>query len=154
MGTLDGKNALVFGVANDHSIAWGIAQALAREGAQVGFSYAVEALERRVRPLAEQVGSDFVELCDVGNDGQIEAVFRKAKERYGRLDTLVHAVAFANREDLAGRFVDTSRDGFRVAHEISVYSLVALAKAAAPLMTEGGCILTMTYYGAEKVVPR
>ncbi len=154
MGTLDGKNALIFGVANDHSIAWGIARALHREGATLGFSYAMDALERRVRPLAEQVGSDFVELCDVADDAQIEAVFAKAKERFGTLDILVHAVAFANREDLMGRFLDTSRDGFRIAHEISVYSLVALARAAAPLMPNGGSIITMTYYGAEKVVPR
>jgi enoyl-[acyl-carrier protein] reductase I len=154
MGQLTGKKALIFGVANDHSIAWGIAQALHREGAELGFSYAVETLERRVRPLAESLGSDFIERCDVGSDEEIDAVFAKAKERFGSIDILVHAIAFANREDLAGRFVDTSRDGFLLAHNISVYSLIGLARAAMPLMGQGGSIITLTYYGAEKVVPK
>ena len=154
MGHLEGKKALIFGVANDHSIAWGIAQALHREGADVGFSYAVETLERRVRPLAESIGSDFIERCDVGSDAEIDEVFAKAKTRFGKVDILVHAIAFANREDLAGRFVDTSRDGFLLAHNISVYSLIGLARAAMPLMEEGGSVLTLSYYGAEKVVPK
>jgi enoyl-[acyl-carrier protein] reductase I len=153
MGQLAGKKALIFGVANDHSIAWGIAQALHREGAELGFSYAVETLERRVRPLAESLGSHFIERCDVGSDAEIAEVFGKAKERFGSIDILVHAIAFANREDLAGRFVDTSRDGFLLAHNISVYSLIGLARAAMPMMAEGGSIITLTYYGAEKVVP-
>ncbi|HEX6031963.1 MAG TPA: enoyl-ACP reductase FabI [Tepidiformaceae bacterium] len=154
MGQLSGKKALIFGVANDHSIAWGIAQALHREGAELGFSYAMDTLERRVRPLAESLGSDFIEKCDVTSDAEIDDVFERAKQRFGTLDILVHAIAFANREDLAGRFVNTSRDGFLLAHNISVYSLIGLARAAAPLMPEGGSVVTMTYYGAEKVVPK
>jgi enoyl-[acyl-carrier protein] reductase I len=154
MGQLAGKTALIFGVANDHSIAWGIAKAFHAEGAKVAFSYGVPALEKRVRPLAESIGADFIELCDVTDDAQIEAVFEQAKGRLGTIDILVHAIAYANREDLAGRFVDTSRAGFALAHDISVYSLVALARAARPLMPNGGSILTLTYYGAEKVVPK
>jgi enoyl-[acyl-carrier protein] reductase I len=154
MGQLAGKTALIFGVANDHSIAWGIARAFHAEGAKVAFSYGVPTLEKRVRPLAESIGADFIELCDVTDDAQIEAVFEQAKERLGSIDILVHAIAYANREDLAGRFVDTSRAGFALAHDISVYSLVALARAARPLMPNGGSILTLTYYGAEKVVPK
>ncbi|MEO9255530.1 MAG: enoyl-ACP reductase [Tepidiformaceae bacterium] len=154
MGQLAGKTALIFGVANDHSIAWGIAKAFHAEGAKVAFSYGVPTLEKRVRPLAESIGADFIELCDVTDDAQIEAVFEQAKERLGTVDILVHAIAYANREDLAGRFVDTSRAGFALAHDISVYSLLALARAVRPLMPNGGSILTLTYYGAEKVVPK
>jgi enoyl-[acyl-carrier protein] reductase I len=154
MGQLAGKTALIFGVANDHSIAWGIAKAFHAESAKVAFSYGVPTLEKRVRPLAESVGADFIELCDVTDDAQIEAVFAQAKERLGTIDILVHAIAYANREDLAGRFVDTSRAGFALANDISVYSLLALARAARPLMPNGGSILTLTYYGAEKVVPK
>jgi enoyl-[acyl-carrier protein] reductase I len=154
MGKLDGKTALIFGVANDRSIAWGIAQAFHREGARLAFSYGAEALERRVRPLAESVGADFIELCDVTVDAEIERVFGLAKDQLGTIDVLVHAIAFANREDLAGRFVDTSRDGFLLAHNVSVYSLVALARAARPLMPNGGSILTLTYYGSQKVAPK
>ncbi len=154
MMELTGKKALIFGVANDHSIAWGIAKAFHAAGAEIGFSYAVPTLEKRVRPLAESLGSDFIEECDVTSDAAIDATFAKAKERFGTIDILVHAIAFANREDLAGRFVDTSRDGFLVAHNISVYSLLVLSRAVMPLMPEGGSILTLTYYGAEKVVPK
>jgi enoyl-[acyl-carrier protein] reductase I len=154
MGALDGRTALVFGVANDHSIAWGIAKALHAAGARVGFSYAMDTLEKRVRPLAESLGSDFIEKCDVADDAAIETVFAKAREHYGTLDVLIHAIAFASREDLAGRFVDTSREGFLLAHNISVYSLIALTRAAAPLMPDGGSVITLTYYGAEKVVPK
>ncbi|MCC6381810.1 MAG: enoyl-ACP reductase [Dehalococcoidia bacterium] len=155
MGSLDGKTALVFGVANDHSISWGIAQALAREGAKLGFSYAGPNLEKRVRPLAESLGATFVEQCDVGSDAEVAQVFARAKEAFGTFDILVHGIAFASREDLAGRFVDTSREGFLLAHNISVYSLVALTRAALPLFPAGGgAVLTLTYYGAEKVVPK
>jgi enoyl-[acyl-carrier protein] reductase I len=153
MGKLSGKTALIFGVANDHSIAWGIAKAFHAEGATVAFSYGVPTLEKRVRPLAESIGADFIELCDVTDDAAIEAVFAKAKEQLGTVDILVHAIAFANREDLAGRFVETSRAGFALAHDISVYSLIALTQAVRPLMPNGGSILTLSYYGAEKVVP-
>ncbi len=154
MGMLTGKTALVFGVANKYSLAWGIAQALASEGAEVGFSYAIERLERRVRPLAESVGSRFVERCDVTSDEEIAQVFARAAETYEKIDILVHAIAYAEREDLEGLYLDTSRAGFQTAMDISVYSLVALARAARPLMSNGGSVVTLTYYAAEKVVPK
>jgi len=153
MGLLDGRRALIFGVANDHSIAWGIARALHAEGAVVGFSSVEALLERRVRPLAESIGSTFIEPCDVQKDEDIARVFELWKEREGSLDVLVHAVAFAKREELEGEFIQTSREGFWLAHDVSAYSLVAMAREARPLMAGGGAILTMTYYGAEKVVP-
>ncbi len=153
MGTFDGKRGLIFGVANKNSIAWGIAQALAEEGAEIGLSYAGDFLEKRVTPLAASLGSSFVEECDVTDDAAIEALYGKAGDHFGGLDFLVHSIAFAPREDLGGRFVDTSREGFRVALDISCYSLIALAKGAVPLMSEGGSIMAMTYYGAEKVTP-
>ena len=153
MGMLDGKNALIFGVANDHSIAWGIAQAFHREGARLGFSYAMPTLVKRVRPLAESVGATFIEQCDVASDGEIATTFAKAGAQFGQVDILVHAIAFANREDLTGRFVDTSRAGFALALDISAFSLVALCHAALPYMRDGSSILTLTYYGSEKVAP-
>ena len=128
MGLLDGRKALVFGVANDHSIAWGIAKALHAEGATVGFSSVESLIERRVRPLAESIGSPFIEACDVTSDDDIRAVMAKWGEQQGALDVLVHAVAYAKREDLSGTFVDTSRDGFALAMDVSAYSLVALAR--------------------------
>jgi enoyl-[acyl-carrier protein] reductase I len=152
MGLLDGKKALIFGVANDHSIAWGIARAFHDEGAVVGFSSVESLLERRVRPLAESIGSTFVEPCDVQSDEQIAGVFEKWRAAHGELDILVHALAFARKEDLEGAFVDTSRDGFALALDVSAYSLVALARAARPLLRPGSSVLTLTYYGAEKVV--
>lgn len=154
MGLLDGKKGLIFGVANKYSIAWGIAQALASEGAELGFSYAGPVLEKRVRPLAESVGSRFIEPCDVTKDDEIERTFAKAQEVYGTIDFLIHSIAFAQREDLDGDFVNTSREGFHIAMDISVYSLVALTRAAVPLMPNGGSIVTMTYYGSVKVAPR
>ena len=152
MGLLDGKNALIFGVANDHSIAWGIARALHDEGATVGFSSVESLIEKRVRPLAASIGSTFVEPCDVQDDAQIQAVFEKWANVHDSVDVLVHALAFAKREDLDGSFVDTSRDGFALALDVSAYSLVALAREARPLLRPGSSILTLTYYGAEKVV--
>ena len=152
MGLLDGRKALIFGVANDHSIAWGIARALHAEGALVGFSSIESLLDKRVRPLAQTLGADFVEPCDVQDDAQIAAVFERWQARHGSLDILVHALAFARREDLEGAFVDTSREGFATALDVSTYSLVALSRAALPLMTHGGAVLTLSYYGAEKVV--
>lgn len=149
---LEGKRALVFGVANERSIAWGISKALHEAGAKVGFTY-VPALESRVRPLAESLSSEIIEPCDVTSDSDLDASFKVVEQKWGGLDILIHAVAFANREDLEGRFVDTSREGFRIALEISAYSLVAMAKRAAPLMKDGGSIMAMSYYGAEKVVP-
>jgi enoyl-[acyl-carrier protein] reductase I len=152
MGLLDGRNALIFGVANDHSIAWGIARALHDEGAEVGFSSVESLIERRVRPLAESIGSTFVEPCDVQSDDQIRAVFGRWAETHGTLDILVHALAFARREDLEGQFVDTSRDGFALALDVSAYSLVALVREAKGLLRPGSSVLTLSYYGAEKVV--
>lgn len=154
MGLMDGKVALIFGVANKNSIAWGITRRLHEEGATIGLSYAGEIMEKRVFPLAQEIGCDFVEPCDVTSDEQLDALFAKAKERFGKIDTLVHCVAFANREDLGGRFVDISREGFKMALDISAYSLVAMAKRAAPLMTGGGSIMSLTYYAAEKVMPK
>jgi enoyl-[acyl-carrier protein] reductase I len=152
MGLLDGKRALIFGVANDHSIAWGISRAFAQEGATLAFSYAGEVLEKRVRPLAASVGSAFVEPCDVASDREIEELFQKVKDRLGQIDILVHAVAFANREDLEGMYYQTSREGFRLAMDISVYSFTALANAALPLMRPNGSLLTLTYLGAVRAV--
>jgi enoyl-[acyl-carrier protein] reductase I len=152
MGLVDGKKALVFGVANDHSIAWGIARALHEAGATVGFSSVESLIERRVRPLAESIGATFVEPCDVQSDAEIRRVMDRWRDAYGELDVLVHALAFARREDLEGAFVDTSRDGFALALDVSAYSLVALVREARPLFHEGSSVLTLTYYGAEKVV--
>ncbi|HEY6056419.1 MAG TPA: enoyl-ACP reductase [Candidatus Limnocylindrales bacterium] len=152
MGLLDGRQALVFGVANDHSIAWGIARALHEQGALVGFSSVESLIETRVQPLAASIGSTFVEPCDVQSDEQIRAVFDKWRAAHGQLDVLVHALAFARREDLAGSFVDTSRTGFALALDVSAYSLVALTREARPLLRRGSSVLTLTYYGAEKVV--
>jgi enoyl-[acyl-carrier protein] reductase I len=154
MGLLDGRKALIFGVANDHSIAWGIAQALHAEGAALGFSSVEQLLEKRVRPLATSIGSDFIEPCDVQDDAQIARVFDRWREVEGEgsLDILVHALAFARREDLEGAFVDTSRAGFALALDVSAYSLVAVTRAAVPLMAPDASVLTLTYYGSEKVV--
>jgi enoyl-[acyl-carrier protein] reductase I len=155
MGLLDGRNALVFGVANDHSIAWGIARALHQQGAEVGFSSIESLIEKRVRPLASSIGSAFVEPADVQSDDDIGRVFERWREAgHDSVDVLVHALAFARREDLDGAFVDTSRAGFALALDVSAYSLVALAREArsAGLLRAGSSILTLSYYGAEKVV--
>ncbi len=153
MGLLTGKNALIFGLANDKSIAWGIAQAFAREGANLGFSYAGEVLAKRVKPLANQLNVKFVEECDVASDEQIAAVAEKAKAYFGEIDILVHSIGFANKDELQGQFYNTSRAGFHLAMDISVFSFVALAKAFQPLLRPGGALLTMTYYGSIKVAP-
>ena len=153
MGLLDGKKGLIFGVANDRSIAWGIAQILYAEGAELGFSYAGEVLERRVRPLAQSMGSKFFEPCDVGHDYEIKALFEKARQVFGTIDILIHSIGFANREELNGPYMKTTREGFHLALDISAYSLTALVKEAAPLMNGGGSILTLTYYGSQKVMP-
>jgi enoyl-[acyl-carrier protein] reductase I len=152
MGLLDGRKALIFGVANDHSIAWGIARALHEEGAEVGFSSVESLIDRRVRPLADSIGSTFVEPCDVQSDEQIQTVFDRWASTHDRLDILVHALAFARREDLEGGFIGTSREGFALALDVSAYSLVALTRAARPLLRRGSSVLTLSYYGAEKVV--
>jgi len=155
MGLLDGRKGIVFGVANEKSIAWAISQKLHKEGAELAFTFAGEALEKRVRPLADSLGAKLILPCDVTKDDQIQAVFQKVQSTFGHLDILVHAVAFANKEDLKSDFLNTSREGFRLAQDVSAYSLTALARHAAPLM-EGrpGSILTLSYYGAEKVIPR
>lgn len=153
MGLLDGKVALVFGVANHRSIGWGIAKALHEAGATIAFSIFSEDLRRRVAPLAEEVNAEFVEPCDVNNDDDLDATFAKFKEKYGKLDILVHSVAFAPKDDLGGRFVDISRGGFMVAMESSVYSLIAMSKRAEPLMPNGGSIINMSFIAAERYVP-
>jgi enoyl-[acyl-carrier protein] reductase I len=154
MSLLTGKVGVVFGVANKRSIAWAIAQAWKREGATLAFTYQGERLKENVEELAGTFGPDTLILpCDVTQDAQIDAVFARLHEKFGRLDLLLHSVAFAPREALEGDFLNTSREAFRVAHDVSAYSLVALARAAAPLMTSGGSIVAMSYYGAEKVIP-
>ncbi len=153
MGLLDGKKALIFGVANDHSIAWGIAKALHGQGATVGFSSIAELTERRVKPLAASLGSTVVEPCNVQNDDEIVTVFEKWKEQYGTLDILIHSLAFAGREALTGQFVNTTREQFHLALDISAYSLVALTHAALSVLSPGASVLAMTYYASEKYVP-
>jgi enoyl-[acyl-carrier protein] reductase I len=152
MGLLDGKKALVFGVANQNSIAWGIAQAFVREGAQIGLSYAGEVFEKRVRPLAESVGCTFVEPCDVSDDAAIDTVMAKAGESLGGIDILVHSIAYAGRDDLSGPFYDTTRAGFHMALDVSAYSFVALARAALPVLRPNGALLTVSYLGAVRAV--
>lgn len=148
------KKALIIGVANERSLAWAIARALHKDGFELGFTFQGEALERRVRPLAESVNAAFIEPLNVTSDDDIKRVFKVVSEKWGHLDSLIHSVAFANKEDLEGRFVSTSREGFRIAMDISAYSLVALAREAEPLMVgRDGSIVTLSYYGAEKVVP-
>ena len=153
MGFLEGKRGIIFGVANDKSIAWGIARALRDAGAELAFTYLNEALEKRVRPLAESLGSSLVLPCDVQKDSDIEAVFAELEKVWGKLDFVVHSVAFAHRDDLKRPFSQTSREGFSLAMDISAYSLLPISRYAAPLMKEGGSIVTMTYLGAQKAVP-
>ena len=154
MPLLDGKTGIVFGVANKRSIAWAIAQAWAREGARLAFTYQGERLKENVAELAGTFGPDTLILpCDVTKDEDIANVFKAVGEKFGKLNLLLHSVAYAPKDALEGEFVNTSREAFRVAHDVSAYSLVALARAAAPLMTDGGSLVAMSYYGAEKVVP-
>ena len=154
MGLMKGKRGLVVGVANDKSIAWGISQALHREGAELAFTYLNEQLEKRVRPLAESIGSKMVLPCDVGQDDDIKSVFETLKKEWGSLDFLVHSVAFANKDELKGPFYNTSREGFSLALDISAYSLVAMTREALPLMEgRNGSVVTLTYYGSEKSIP-
>jgi len=154
MGIVDGKRALVVGVANDKSLAWSIAQELTAQGARVALTYQGEVLEKRVRPLAQEIGAYVAGELDVGSDADIERVFANLKEQWGGLDLMVHAVAFAAREDLRDRFLNVNRGNFARAMEISAYSLVALARAAEPLMEAGGgSIVTMSYIGAVRAIP-
>jgi enoyl-[acyl-carrier protein] reductase I len=150
---LEGRTAVVFGVANKRSIAWSIAQGLHNAGAQLAVTYQNERLEQEAKDLILSLPGAEGFMCDVSNDADLDRLFSKLKERYGKLHILVHSVAFAPAEELKGDFVNTTREGFRISHDVSVYSLIALSRAAAPLMEEGGSIITMTYYGAEKVVP-
>ncbi len=152
--SLEGRTAVVFGVANKRSIAWAITQRLHAAGARLAVTYQNERLKDQAEELIASLPGAEAFQCDVTQDDEIEALFAALRERYGKLHTLVHSVAYAPAEDLKGDFLNTSREGFRVAHDISVYSLIALARAATPLMTDGGSILTLSYYGAEKVVPK
>ena len=153
MKPLAGKKALILGLANDRSIAWGIAQALHEQGAVLAFNFLGEALEKRVRPLAESLNAEIIGQCDVSSDEQIAEFFKTIEAKWGTFDILVHSVAFANKDDLQGRFVDTPRAGFKLALDISAYSLVAVSREAEKMMPNGGTVLTLTYYGAEKVIP-
>lgn len=148
-----GKRGLVMGVANDRSIAWGIAKACADHGAELAFTYQAEPLLRRVQPLAESVGSDFVLPCDVSDEDSLNATFDRIGEKWGSLDFVVHAIAFSDKSELDGHYLNTSRDNFLRTMDISCFSFTAVAQRAAPLMTDGGSMLTLTYYGAERVIP-
>ena len=150
---MHGKRGLIMGLANDKSLAWGISKKLAEHGAQLAFTYQGEALEKRVRPLAEQLGSDILIPCDVSDMDNLDAAFETLKGHWDQLDFVVHAIGFSDKSELRGKYVDTSLDNFLMTMNISAYSLVAVAKRAADMMPEGGSILTLTYYGAEKVIP-
>ena len=152
-GLMAGKRGLIMGVANNRSIGWGIAKACREQGAELAFSYQGEALKKRVEPLAAEAGSDLVVECDVTSGPALDATFEAIRKRWGRLDFLVHAIGFSNKEELDGRYIDTSPENFALTMNISVYSLTAVAKRAEALMAPGSSILTLTYYGAEKVMP-
>jgi len=153
MGILEGKKGLILGLANDKSIAWGVAQACRREGAELGFNYLGEQLEKRVRPLAEKVDATLIESLDVSDDAQLDTFFTKVKEQWGQIDFIVHSIAFANKDALRNPFSHSTRADFQLALDISAYSFIACAQRAAPLMKEGGSMVTMTYLGAERAVP-
>lgn len=153
MPLLEGKKGIIFGVANEHSLAWHCAQRFYKEGAELAFTCLDENTEKKVKPLLESINSDFLERCDVTDEAQIQAVFDKLKKQWGRVDFVIHSVAYADPNELSGHFVDTSRDGFKTALDVSTYSLISVCKYAVPLMRNGGSIVTLSYYGAEKVVP-
>ncbi len=152
-GLMAGKRGLIMGVANNRSIAWGIAKALHAQGAEIALSYQGEALKKRIDPLAAELGSDFVVECDVTNDAAMDETFAQIEKRWGSIDFLVHAIGFSNKEELEGRYIDTTAANFELTMNISVYSFTAVAKRAEKLMPNGGSLLTLTYYGAEKYVP-
>ncbi len=152
-GLMTGKRGLIMGLANDKSIAWGIAQACADAGAELAFSYQGDAVKKRVVPLAKQLGSEFVVPCDVGDDASIDSLFAALEAEWGKLDFIVHAIGFSDKAELRGRYADTSRENFRLTMDISVYSFTAVAKRAAAMMPNGGSMLTLTYYGSEQVMP-
>jgi enoyl-[acyl-carrier protein] reductase I len=149
---LQGKKALIFGVANDKSIAYGIAKRFKEHGCELAFSYASDPIRKRIEPISDELGGEFILQCDVTNDDDLKRSAAEVKERWGSFDILVHSIAFANRDDLKGRYVDTSRDGFKLALDVSAYSLVAMCQAFEPLLNPGGSVLTMTYYGSDKVI--
>ena len=153
MKLMEGKRGVIFGVSNTHGIAYGIAKQLHEAGAEIAFTYAGEVMEKRVRPIAEGMNAKVIMPCDVTNEEEVKAVFAEIEKVYGKIDFVVHAVAFANREDLTGEFINTSKEGWDVAMGVSAYSLVTLARNAQPIMNEGGSILALTYLGGEKVVP-
>jgi len=150
---MEGKKGLIMGVANDRSIAWGIAQAVHAQGAELAFTFQGDALEKRVRPLAKSIGSDFVLPCDVTDAASINEVFTRVGQQWGQLDFLVHAIAFSNKDELKGKYLDTTPDNFTLTMNVSCYSFTAVAQRAVPLMKSGGSLLTLTYYGAERVMP-
>ena len=152
-GIMHGKRGIIMGVANDRSIAWGIADAIAKQGAEIAFTYQGEALQKRVIPLAESVGSDIVIPCDVSSDEAIDETFKLLKEKWNSIDFLVHAIAYSDKDELKGEYVDTTRENFYKTMDISVYSFTAVAQRAAAMMPDGGSMITLTYYGAEKVMP-
>jgi enoyl-[acyl-carrier protein] reductase I len=152
-GILSGRRGLVMGVANDRSIAWGIARQASEQGAELAFTYQGEALEKRVRPLAESVNASLIEPCDVTDVNSMDALFEKIGQTWDRLDFVVHAIAFSDKSELQGRYVDTSRDNFLRTMDISCFSFTDVCRRAAPMMTDGGSLLTLTYLGAERVVP-
>ena len=148
-----GKRGLIMGVANDRSIAWGLASMAAESGAELAFTYQGEALEKRVRPLAEKIGANLVLPCDVTDEDSIDAAFAEIEKEWGQIDFVVHAIAFSDKSELDGLYLDTTRENFKRTMDISVYSFTAVAQRAVPLMSEGGSLLTLTYYGAERVMP-
>lgn len=150
---MQGKRGVIMGVANERSIAWGIAQQLSAAGAELAFTYLNDSLAKRVNPLAASLNSNLVVQCDVGDDASIAAAFAEISQKWGKIDFVVHAIAYSDKNELRGRFINTSRDNFKVTMDASAYSLVAVAAAAEPIMNVGGSILTLSYYGAEKVVP-
>ena len=150
---MEGKKGLIMGVANDRSMAWGIAKACADQGAEIAFTYQGDALGKRVKPLADSIGSTFVEECDVSDGASIDAVFEKLSSHWDNLDFIVHAIGYSDKSELRGRYVDTSLDNFLMTMNISAYSFVAVAQRAEKMMNEGGSMVTLSYYGSEKVVP-
>lgn len=154
MISMQGRTAVVFGVANKRSIAWAIAQKLQAAGAKLAITYQNERMKAEAHDLIQSLPGAEAFQCDVSNDAEIDQLFAELKSRYGTLHTLVHSVAFAPAEEMKNDFLQTSREGFQIAHDVSVYSLIAITRAAAPLMTEGGSVITLSYYGAEKVVPK
>uniref|UniRef100_A0A1S7LNR5 Enoyl-[acyl-carrier-protein] reductase [NADH] n=1 Tax=Magnetococcus massalia (strain MO-1) TaxID=451514 RepID=A0A1S7LNR5_MAGMO len=153
MGMMEGKRGIIFGLANDRSIAWSIAEACRREGAEIGVTFLGEAMQKRVVPLADQVGASFCMECDATDDAQVEAVIAESAKHWDGIDFIVHSVAFAKKEELKGHYYDTSKDGFEIAMTASVYSLVSICRAASERLTEGASVVTLSYLGAERVMP-